>query len=193
MPPSLGNDIVDLKSPERVCHPRFPSRICSQREFLGIRDRNPEHIWTLWAAKEAAYKTLKRHNQSLHFSPCAFEVSEDFNHVTYSGQRLALRVDRSDSYVHAVCASDTGLLQTKQLLLIVEPSTNDPSTYVRGLLKERIRAIFKQDIKISNDPDRWSQVPKIFAGTHELGPVSISHDGDYVAAAFAYAPASPAY
>lgn len=182
--PSLGNDIVDLRSAERNCHERFPARICTKEELRLLRE-DSSLLWVFWAAKEAAYKTLKRLNPALYFSPAAFECLLTDECVLFQNIRLPLLLRITPEYIHAVCSTSQQCLKKSSLHLIVEhaSSPQTASTDIRRQVEKLARAIFKQDIEISNEQDRWSQIPRLISKGKELAVLSLSHDGNYMAAA----------
>ncbi|MFZ5889466.1 MAG: 4'-phosphopantetheinyl transferase superfamily protein [Myxococcota bacterium] len=99
----VGNDIVDLAlMRERPEHPAFAERVCSEAE-LGVlyasRDR-ARALWSLFAAKEAAYKALSKLH-SVRFVPRAFCVDAAFTTVQQAGDQLTLRLFHGASFVHA--------------------------------------------------------------------------------------------
>lgn len=75
----LGNDVVDLCDPDSdaaTLSARFDARVFTEGERRAIA-AHPDpaaHRWRHWAAKEAAYKALRRQRPSLPFSPIRFEV-----------------------------------------------------------------------------------------------------------------------
>ena len=61
----IGNDVVDLRSPrsrDKHTSERFIQRVFTEEEAALIRDsRAPDRtLWTLWAAKETAYKVATK-------------------------------------------------------------------------------------------------------------------------------------
>ena len=61
----VGNDIVDLRDPQsrsESLHPRFDTRVFSERErrIIGEAADSERVRWKLWAAKEAAYKLMRK-------------------------------------------------------------------------------------------------------------------------------------
>ncbi|MCX7544027.1 4'-phosphopantetheinyl transferase superfamily protein [Marinicella gelatinilytica] len=75
----LGNDVVDFHIDEqKYNNPRFINRILTRQEQHHLKQStNPNRfLWSLWAAKEAAYKALQRNNTELIFSPVTLTVSE---------------------------------------------------------------------------------------------------------------------
>lgn len=81
----LGNDIVDLSvSRTNLKHleknfTRFLGRVFTKKEQDSILTAHymPKILWAIWAAKEAAYKALKKQFPSLIFSHKLFEVTQD--------------------------------------------------------------------------------------------------------------------
>src|SRR4029453_11561642 len=72
--------VVDFAASEAragAAHPRFDARVfaCSEREALLRSDAPPGLPWILWAAKEAAYKAVKRADPATVFSPRRFVVA----------------------------------------------------------------------------------------------------------------------
>ena len=78
----LGNDIVDLSLPRaklKHLEPRFLkflNRVFTKEEQISILNNTnqPKMLWAIWAAKEAAYKALKKQLPELIFSHNKFAV-----------------------------------------------------------------------------------------------------------------------
>jgi phosphopantetheinyl transferase (holo-ACP synthase) len=76
----VGNDVVDLGDAETCngpAHPRFDARVFapSEQAALAASDAANRLRWSLWAAKEAAYKLAVKQSPGLVFSPRRFVVS----------------------------------------------------------------------------------------------------------------------
>ena len=76
----VGNDVVDLRASAVVAgprHPRFDARVFAPSEHRALRESAaPDALrWTLWAAKEAAYKVAKKLDDATVWSPLRFVVS----------------------------------------------------------------------------------------------------------------------
>ena len=115
----VGNDVVDLADGESnaaTLHPRFDGRVFGEREQRMIAesgDSNRER-WSLWAAKEAAYKLARKLDPTTIFSPRRFDVVfcepiEDANGPTrrgrvshVDGRRFEVRVEHGDRWLHAL-------------------------------------------------------------------------------------------
>lgn len=116
----IGNDIVDLQAresqPEQL-HPRFDQRVFCQAELQLLRESDTPHElrWSLWAAKEAAFKALQRERSVFHFKPRHMQLQLDdatlparaWMHC--DGQSLEVRFLRSSRQVHAIVSSDEPL------------------------------------------------------------------------------------
>lgn len=78
----IGNDLVDLLAREaagKSRDARFVKRVFTEREAEWVaRAANPDRaLWTLWAAKEAAYKVAKKLRAGTIFAHSRFEVAVD--------------------------------------------------------------------------------------------------------------------
>lgn len=74
-----GNDIVDLTLPEtlgKASDTRYTNHICAEEEYNFLASASDRHIalWAIWAAKEAAFKVVKKINPKLGFSPKKYVV-----------------------------------------------------------------------------------------------------------------------
>ena len=106
---SIGNDIVDLKYLEPDLHPRFIKRVFSPTERQRVSsDRSA--LWLNWAAKEAAYKAVRRLDPSIIFEHAHFEYHPAQRCVRYGNYHLPCQYTINSDYVHVVCASTQGLL-----------------------------------------------------------------------------------
>lgn len=130
----VGNDVVDLASPRtqgKASHARFVERVFTDREASSIAEHSDpdRRMWTLWAAKEAAYKVVSRLAETPPvFAHHAFAVSlsgETSGSVDFEGLSVPFVVVRdaplflhvvawngaaSDSLpaeIHAGCAAPT--------------------------------------------------------------------------------------
>jgi phosphopantetheinyl transferase (holo-ACP synthase) len=76
----IGNDVVDLRDPETrsgALHPRFDARVFTDDERR-VLERSPTPCrtrWLLWAAKESAFKALRRDDGRVAFRPRDFAVT----------------------------------------------------------------------------------------------------------------------
>jgi len=128
---SIGNDIVDLQA-ARKQHPRFAARILSSAEQVAISN-NKEQIWLYWAAKEAAYKALKRIFPETIFSPNKFELDPKNNLIRYKGKKLFCRYQITTEYISVECAVHNNLDQLKSYIALKDEYSSNESEAVREL------------------------------------------------------------
>ena len=110
----IGNDIVDLTDAETHpigMHPRFDSRVFTSSELELIRSSGaPDRLrWMLWAAKEAAYKALKKIAPNTIFSPRRFVVKLNETlrgNVTCDEKTLPIQVWEEADSVHVIATTE---------------------------------------------------------------------------------------
>lgn len=76
----LGNDIVDYTVDEKkYLNQRFIDRILTSKEqhYLMKSKQKNAYLWTMWAAKEAAYKAIQKEHEDIVFSPILFNIIDD--------------------------------------------------------------------------------------------------------------------
>ena len=112
----VGNDVVDLHDPEtrhEALHPRFDARVFTSDERKALSASASAHPlrWTLWAAKESAYKVAKKLDPAVRFLPRAFvvrRISEERALVVHETGSFDVRLDRTDEWVRAVATLTAG-------------------------------------------------------------------------------------
>ncbi|HSD67877.1 MAG TPA: 4'-phosphopantetheinyl transferase superfamily protein [Vicinamibacteria bacterium] len=191
---SVGNDVVDLACPETRLddlHPRFVERVFgpSERSALDTGpDRRVRH-WASWAAKESAYKALKRVEPATVFSPMAFEVElrewppergVAVGRVRHRGVTLALEVRLAGECLHAVAAAGVAAEAVRSG---TGPAGADPSRSARDLAVAALApalGLDPRELAIDGRP------PVVRRGDERLDVIlSLSHHGRFVAFAFA--------
>ena len=108
----VGNDVVDLHDPEsqaEALHARFDARVFTfgEREALSASGSVHELRWTLWAAKESAYKVAKKLDASVRFLPRDFlvrRVGEGRALVIHETGSFEVGMERTDEWICAVAA-----------------------------------------------------------------------------------------
>jgi len=106
----IGNDVVDLHDPESrpgAIHNRFDARVFSLDEREALSDSASAHElrWTLWAAKESAYKVAKKLDPAVRFLPTDFvvrRITEGRALVMHETGAFDVRLRRTDDWVGAV-------------------------------------------------------------------------------------------
>ena len=190
----IGNDIVDLTDAEsnpKGVHPRFDARVFASSELELISSSGaPDRLrWMLWAAKEAAYKALKKIAPNTIFSPRRFVVKLNETlrgNVTCDEKTLAVQVWEEVDSVHAIATTEEIL--DKQILSgteTLEPEdavdAEFPSQAARSLaireLAERL-GVPGEELSIT----RFGRVPTLLHNGESTNiDLSLSHHGKLVA------------
>jgi phosphopantetheinyl transferase (holo-ACP synthase) len=207
----LGNDVVDLRDPETApdaLHPGFDRRVFAavERERLRRSPRPERQRWIHWAAKEAAYKALRRCDATVIFSPRRFVVESAGR--TRGSVRLGERVLEVDftvtnDAVHAI-ARPRHVPPAEIVAGVADLSDRDrvtPSAAVREACLRALRlrlGLAHEHLEIR----REGRVPRLWIRSRDAGewrqaafPVSLSHHGRFVAFACALLrdPQAPAH
>jgi len=182
----LGDDVVDLRDPEAApggTHPRFDERVfCPAEQALLRSGDSPVALrWTLWAAKESAFKAARRTDPKTVFSPVRFVVrltDGSCATVTHDGRRFRVRILRRDDAVHAVAVAEPGAaadLVVDSARLVAE----DPSAAVRRFAVERLAACLVIDAARLTLGGR--KIPLLLVDGHP-SPVEVSlcHHGEAI-------------
>lgn len=203
----LGNDVVDLRDPDSnpESHPgRFDERVYSPSERRMIEDNpgSPSLRWWLWAAKEAAFKSARKQDDTVVFSPPRFEVALSSLEVGYvihrqktRRQRFEFRLQHGDGVVHAIANSRVGsgtggarLIHGVRRLRPEEAtsaagiaSTWGPSVAVREFACEQIATALGDSSQLL-EVRKQGRVPVLWRAQRRVAAdLSLSHHGDWVA------------
>jgi phosphopantetheinyl transferase (holo-ACP synthase) len=193
--PAIGNDVVDLGDPGIAGHhknERFVERVCSGDERPRVA--TARDLWSLFAAKEAAYKALVKLGGAPGFAHRSIHVAHDLASVTWLDRRLALHVTGDADHVHAVAWSEGA----RPLVRVArcEEMPRGESEGARAVLRELLAAAIgcsPGELEVVRDPSpgAWdgSGPPRVLqAGAPLEADVSLSHDGRFVAAAAVVGP-----
>lgn len=187
----VGNDVVDLEDPEAIgahLRERFVQRILCQEEQERLRVAGDplSFLWTLFAAKEAAYKAAVKLDPTTIFAHRRFVVGADLGTVRFGALELSLIVEEGEGYVHAVA-----ILEGREPRWRVGAATEDPSAEVRRLLCEdaaQIVGCAPAALEVVRDPKPGSWdgkgPPRLVwrgSGAPVGVDVSLSHHGRFVA------------
>jgi len=191
----LGNDIVDLSDPEAAAgaqHERFDRRVFAPRELARLADcPQPARLrWTLWAAKESAYKAARREHPATVFAPSEFVVDLDgaIGSVTHRETRYAARIEFVGDCVHAVVAIGSEPAWT---IWEAAEMREAQSRGVRALAVERIAARLRVD-RVDLRIEPVARAPRLlFRGEPTNATLSLAHHGRYVGFACRF-PSQPA-
>ena len=143
----VGNDVVDLHDSEsrpEAIHNRFDTRVFTSDEREALRASASAHElrWTLWAAKESAYKVAKKLDLAVRFLPRDFVVrwiAEGRAVVMHETGPFDVRLHRTDEWVSAVATVKAANAPSTQRLLSagierLEVPGADPSRAVKELV-----------------------------------------------------------
>jgi phosphopantetheine--protein transferase-like protein len=201
----VGNDVVDLRdrdSDPSTLHSRFDERVLAPNELRALCASSdaPTHRWRLWAAKEAAYKALKKLDNATVFSPTRFRVAlrrlagavvAHTGTVACGAERCDVRVEERDGFVHAIARVTGSVVRTDRERLLSEAlrvapneigrDAHAPGRIARELALSRIAAV------LSVAPDaleirKEGRIPKLWLhGEPAPCDLSLSHHGEVVA------------
>jgi phosphopantetheinyl transferase len=185
----VGNDVVDLHARAVVAgprHPRFDARVFAPSEHRALRESaEPNALrWTMWAAKEAAYKVAKKLDAATVWSPLRFVVSlhdGGGGTVEHAGRRIPVRVDADAERVHAVAIDRAEALDGVRARVAELSEGADPSAAVRRLAREELAPLLgaaPDAIEIA----RRERIPVLRLGGRDAPfDLSLSHHGRFVA------------
>jgi phosphopantetheinyl transferase (holo-ACP synthase) len=187
--PAIGNDVVDLTDPNIARHhvsERFLARVCTTEERARVR--TARDLWSLFAAKEAAYKALVKVGEAPGFGHRAICVGAGLDRVRWRGWHLELAVTGDGDHVHAVAWTEG----PRPVARVVR-GVDDESEGARAVLRELVATALgcpPEELSIVRDPspgawDGYGPPRIVRAGTPVDADVSLSHDGHFVAAAAA--------
>ena len=213
--PGVGNDVVDLKEPAnrgKSGDDRFLDRVftAEERELIAGARSPDTLLWSLWAAKEAAYKAVSGGDPSVCSIPRRYrvlldggEASGTFDAAQGSEGRLAgrvitprgevaLRITVTDDYVHAVAAGSesvlAGIIQRVDRVDCAEDAGDESAFVRRQLLREiacRLDCPVADLAVLKEQPG--SDAPSVFLRGRPLAAnISLSHDGRFAAFALAF-------
>lgn len=187
----LGNDVVDLADEDcAAVHPRFDRRVFAPEELRQL-EVNPEPKrcrWLLWAAKESAFKAVKKLDERAVFSPIRFRVtleSPSRAAVHGLGRSLAIVFDGSEAgAIHAIALADGAPRGTVMAALRQLPENPDPefaSAAARALAIESLGEFLEVDAREISLTFQH-RVPRLRVRGVPI-EVSLSHHGRFVAVA----------
>jgi phosphopantetheinyl transferase (holo-ACP synthase) len=193
----VGNDVVDLRA--RVVagprHPRFDARVFAPSEHRALRESAaPDALrWSFWAAKEAAYKVVKKLDDTAVWSPRRFVVRLERGEVEHEGRSIPVRVEADAERVHALATDRAESLPGLHARVAELPAAGaDPSEAVRALAREGLAPLLGAE-PAALEIAREGRIPVLrLAGRQAPFDLSLSHHGRFVAfAAERRCPGSP--
>ncbi|MCH7666284.1 MAG: 4-phosphopantetheinyl transferase family protein [Acidobacteria bacterium] len=193
----VGNDIVDLRHPlcqPAAIHPRFDIRAFTTREIglLAASAQVHRTRWSLWAAKESAFKAARKLDPQVRFLPRDFAVhlSGKRAEVVHRLGRFRVWLDHADQWVHAL-ASQAG--EKPGFRIAGDPSASSGaartaeegfSERVRELARIALSALLNIapiEVRIVSE----DRIPRAQRRGQPLPfDLSLSHDGRFVSCAW---------
>ncbi len=194
----LGNDVVDLADAEAAPganHPRFDARVFrpQERRLLQTAGDARRMRWILWAAKESAYKAVRRCDPGAIFSPVRFEVALDAGLrgcVRHPAGALEVRIELFGDCVHALAAAAPHAPETL-LRGVAVVEGGDPGERVRALALAALAQHF-DTAPGALSIGRVGRIPQLLLhGAASACPLSLAHHGRFAAWACAPPPRFP--
>jgi len=203
-------DLSDPRNRGKSRDHRFTQRAFrpSERDRIAGSENPDREMWTLWAAKEAAYKALSKSFPSLSSVPRLFSVSlssfeptvpqEGRGHGTVACPRgpVTIRVFRTAEYVHCVASDELdGRLEGMigQVVRLADapgaPVLRDESRLTREAAARRLSehlGLRADEVEIRRiKKDRELGPPVVYVqGEQTAIDLSLSHDGAFGAFVF---------
>ena len=180
----VGNDVVDLRDPAIADHhlrARFIERVCdeSERHTIATSPDPKRRLWTLFAAKEAAYEVAVKLGLEPGFAHRRFVVTVD--RVAFEGHSWTLRVEDGEDWVHAVVGGEN-------VIAAVEQGSTSRGPLLHALAAHLGCGVQRLVVERDARPGSWDGFgpPRVTDGGDPLDvDVSLSHDGRFVAFAAA--------
>ncbi len=205
--PLVGNDVVDFAAPGNVGKSgdsRFCRRVFTAEEQALIAGSTcpDELLWTIWAAKEAAYKAVSRDDPAVSSVPRCYQIihgdgAQFISHgkincapspwISTPRGELALWIDVTKERVHAVTAGSEADLDLLCRRVDRLDGAGDPATVVReNIIREIARCIgcSTGDLRVVKDPTGPGAPRVLLCGRLLTVWISLSHDGRFTAFAF---------
>jgi len=213
----VGNDVVDLADVDAdasTYSPRFDARVFrdEERGWMAAAPDPESARWMLWAAKEAAYKGMKRERDAAVFSPAAMQVdfestgsagpdgrtrlrgtvttfgpAADSSAPPSSAARVCVEVDADAEHVHAAAWREGELapgFEVAAMPTVEGPGAIEASSFVRRrLVRKLAAALGMKSARLA--VGRRERVPIILIDGRPA-PIgfSLSHHGRFVACAW---------
>lgn len=204
----VGNDIVDLSLDEtfgKESDQRFLRRALGPEELIeldAVADRKI-FLWSVWSAKETAYKIGKKIDPKLRFIPREFRVSMGpLGTVSWNGGRSVVQWEYGPDWIHCAGVDQSQDERFTHVRTRISPVVDDAltkfsaeerasihsdaSASVRMAAREILSGLGFQEVEILRHPngDRYDP-PKAYSRGQPLPEcdVSLSHHGKYAAAA----------
>ncbi len=217
---AVGNDVIDLRDPDAMGkhdNSRWLARVLSERELADF-EHGMTHIrlWRLWAAKESAFKVVKK---MFGTSPSAKNLvvrggdmeEEQLGVVDTDHGPIYVRWTVDSEFIHCVAWWPQGGEAERRIASAVRPA-NDPSLEMQSLTPREawsaknpasvaVRSIARSlmpyngtaiaELEIIRESTEQGFGPPRFERDGRILPgydLSLSHHGRFVAAAVSHPP-----
>ena len=194
----IGNDVIDLLDPDcrpGALHPRWDLRVLdeAEREALAACPDPDRMRWRFWAAKEAAFKAIRRLEPDLGFLRSKMSVTfvkADSGIVHCGASVLTFVIDEGEHHIHATALLGSGE-DCAATSVIARREDLDESTAVRRLAAKELASSTGETgpWSIERGDDRIPR-PSCRGERRDLA-ISLSHHGRFVACAFMRRPERP--
>lgn len=194
----IGNDIVDLAEGDgtaRSWFDRFCQRVCTagERQAIDASSNARVTLWSIWAAKEAAFKALRRARPDFEFEYKELIVSSSFTRVFARGCSFHLELTTTSDYVHALCKNSAAL--SRRTFRWIDQIAAGPGGRVEESERESRLARMQLRLNLAAEfglsPESVSVIARGSAPIVTLGlplkahSASLSHHGRFIASAAA--------
>jgi len=191
--PTVGNDVVHLSDPQIASHhrrPRFVERVCCEDEVrrVGLSDAPHRLLWSLFAAKEAAFKAVVKLRPGIPFAHRRFQVATSLTEVVYDDFTLRLRLTEGVEWVHAVATTPPSrpLFALSRGRGEIEQSAACRALLCRVVASRYTLPFDGLSIHRAKAPGSWDGYgpPELYLDDRVLPiDISLSHDGPFMACA----------
>jgi phosphopantetheinyl transferase (holo-ACP synthase) len=203
----VGNDVVDLTAPQaRGKSLRHMQKILTDDELQMVlgSDLSHPYLWMFWAAKESAFKALKKSFCDISFSPKQYSAAIDLNTnrgvVVSPHGSVYVRIEMNKNWVHCIGVTGNAVFHDfiKSGIETIDHSipTDDcfradiESMTVRRAARNKLAQYLKvktDDIDIIRSKDQTGKLlpPALkINGKNSDIDFSLSHDGRFIAYCF---------
>lgn len=168
----LGNDIVDLLSPDiqqKYLDQRFLQRVFTAQEITTIQNHTNKNqvLWAIWAAKEAAYKACQKQFPALIFAHQKFFLnnstlislaqSKEFKELTgtliYQNYTINIKLQNYSDAIHCLAVINDLQLPFKNwekihysvLETYLQPNNTNPLNLKKYFSEQELMSIFSTE------------------------------------------------
>ena len=194
----VGNDVVDLADAAIHDHHLrvgFIDRVLAPSEH-GMLDRATDRkvfLWSLFAAKEAAFKVTQKLRGATVFAHRRFVVAADLRSVRYDDLLLPLALKQESGFVHAVVGVNCPHARSAVEQI---SAAADQSRAVRSLCRRLTSGVLgcvPSELEIVRESTPWTYSghgpPLLRLRGKDVGvDISLSHDGRFVAVVAGFPP-----